>query len=81
MAERFVHRSSTVNFEPVRQGLWLVIDIIDDLKEWDFEDDLIIQLGYCRDRVMDVLFLMRRIELDTIPGSSPVRLEPGWPAA
>lgn len=81
MASDSFHSSNSVSFDTVRSGLWLCIDLIDDMREWSDDVDYTTALEVARTKVMDTLFLMRRIEEDALPGQTPLRLQPGWPAA
>lgn len=62
MAEKDFHSPDLVAFKSLRSGLWLVLDLLDDMLEADIDPVFIEQLRALRGEVVDVLFGTRSLE-------------------
>lgn len=70
-----MHSREHSPFGTCRSGLWLVIDLIDDLLESDFDEAVQEDLRRTRGRVTDLLFELRWAE-ECVNGKNLLRLQP-----
>lgn len=68
-----MHSREKSQFEPMRSGLWLVIDLIDDLLERGYDAETSYELVSLRGATIDLLYRWRKLEQEHVAQEKRLR--------